>query len=85
MSMDLLSFARGPALKVAMGVFFVGEQDGVVGLHQDGIPQADHRDGGAVLGASIKYNVSRRVHVDEIGPRTIAGFVRLEVPRQSRP
>jgi nitrate reductase gamma subunit len=24
MSMDLLSFARGPALKVAMGVFFVG-------------------------------------------------------------
>ena len=45
----------------------VREQSGVVGQHENGVSQADHRNGRALFGARIENDVARGIDVNEIG------------------
>ena len=51
---------------------FVRQQHRVVGLHQNGIAQADHGNGRAIFRPRVVDDVPRGVHVDEIRHGAVA-------------
>ena len=63
----------------------MGEQRGVVGLHEDRIAQANDGDGRAVFRARIEDDVPLAIDVDEIGDGAIAIGVGREVTREGVP
>lgn len=69
-----------------LGLGLVGDEGGVVGLHHDGVAEADEADGGAAgRGPGIEDDVAGGIDVEEVGLGTIALGVRFEVTGEGVP